>query len=260
MGSDGMRASLDQPRGHRRLDRAGRARQHVRRRRRARRLRQDDPGRASWRWRGSTCPAWSSTADRSRPGAFDGRDVTIQDVFEAVGAHARRHDDRRATSSELEDSACPGAGACGGQFTANTMATACEFLGISPFGSASVPADDRGQGRRGEARRRAGHGPAARAASRPRQILTRDALENAIAAVAATGGSTNAVLHLLAIAREAGVPLDIDDFDRDQRPRAAARRPQAGRPLRRDRPAPRRRHAARRQRLVDSRACCTRTP
>jgi dihydroxy-acid dehydratase len=146
------------------------------------------------------------------PGRWHDRDVTIQDVFEAVGAHAAGKLSTPDLDS-LERQACPGAGACGGQFTANTMATVCECLGISPFGSASVPAtDDEKVG-------------VARAAGvlvmdvlkrglRPRQILTRDALENAIAAVAATGGSTNAVLHLLAIANEAGVQLDIEDFNR----------------------------------------------
>ena len=146
------------------------------------------------------------------PGRWNDRDVTIQDVFEAVGAYSA------GTLSEadfdtLERQACPGAGACGGQFTANTMATVCEILGISPFGSASVPATDEEKGAVG---RKAGElvmDVLARGL-RPRQILTRPALENAIAAVAATGGSTNAVLHLLAIAKEAGVPLDIDDFDR----------------------------------------------
>jgi dihydroxy-acid dehydratase len=113
----------------------------------------------------------------------------------------------------LERQACPGAGACGGQFTANTMATVCEILGIAPFGSASVPATDRDKAVVAHAA-----GTLAmdvlRRGLRPRQILTRTAIENAIAAVAATGGSTNAVLHLLAIANEARVALDIDDFDR----------------------------------------------
>ena len=146
------------------------------------------------------------------PGNFEGHSVTIQDVFEAVGAHARgQMTDARL--SALENSACPGAGACGGQFTANTMATACEFLGIAPMAVSSVPAVDADKA-----------GAAAQAGEllmqlyakdvRPRDIVTRQALENAIASVAATGGSTNAVLHLLAIAREAGVALSIDDFDR----------------------------------------------
>jgi dihydroxy-acid dehydratase len=146
------------------------------------------------------------------PGRFEGRDVTIQDVFEAVGAHAAgRMSD--ASLCEIEVSACPGAGACGGQFTANTMATACEFLGIAPMGSGDVPAVDAETGHVAE---QAGAlvMDVLRRGLRPSQIITRDALENAIAAVAATGGSTNAVLHLMAIAREAGVPLGLEDFDR----------------------------------------------
>ena len=146
------------------------------------------------------------------PGRWHEHDVTIQDVFEAVGAHAAGSLST-AELDTLERQACPGAGACGGQFTANTMATVCEILGISPFGSASVPATD---GDKSAVARRAGElvMDLLRRGLRPRQILTRHALENAIAAVAATGGSTNAVLHLLAIARETGVPLDVDDFDR----------------------------------------------
>jgi dihydroxy-acid dehydratase len=146
------------------------------------------------------------------PGRWHDRDVTIQDVFEAVGAHAAGKMSGDDLDS-LERFACPGAGACGGQFTANTMATVCEVLGISPFGSASVPAVDADKASVVES---AGElmMDLLRRGLRPRQILTRHALENAIASVAATGGSTNAVLHLLAIANEAGVPLDIDDFDR----------------------------------------------
>jgi dihydroxy-acid dehydratase len=145
------------------------------------------------------------------PGRWHDKDVTIQDVFEAVGAQAAGKMSA-ADLDSLERGACPGAGACGGQFTANTMATVCEILGISPFGSASVPAID---GDKAAVARQAGAllMDVLRRGLRPRQILTRQALENAIAAVAATGGSTNAVLHLLAIARETGVPLDIDDFD-----------------------------------------------
>jgi dihydroxy-acid dehydratase len=146
------------------------------------------------------------------PGRFDGHDVTIQDVFEAVGAHAAgRMTD--AALRDLEGHACPGAGACGGQFTANTMATACEFLGIAAMGSGDVPAVDTGKT---SVAHRAGAlvmDVLARGV-RPKQLITRDALENAIAAVAASGGSTNAVLHLLAIAREAGVALTLEDFDR----------------------------------------------
>jgi dihydroxy-acid dehydratase len=146
------------------------------------------------------------------PGRFEGRDVTIGDVFEAVGAHnAGTMTD--AALLELERVACPGAGACGGQFTANTMATAFEAMGISPAGSSGVPALD--------ARREAVARDAGRLVMRllqddvrPSRIITAGAIENAIAAVMATGGSTNAVLHLLAVAREAKVPLGIDDFDR----------------------------------------------
>lgn len=135
------------------------------------------------------------------PGTFHGQHVTIQDVFEAVGAHARgRMSD--ADLADLENHACPGAGACGGQFTANTMATACEFLGISPMGSASVPATDPKKDNVGM---HAGDliMELVRRDVRPCAILSRKALENAIASVAASGGSTNAVLHLLAIAHEA---------------------------------------------------------
>jgi dihydroxy-acid dehydratase len=146
------------------------------------------------------------------PGSYHGQNVTIQDVYEAVGAHAQK----RISDADLlamENSACPGAGACGGQFTANTMAMVSEFLGLSPMGSASVPALD---ARKPEVAQAAGAKVMELLARdlRPRQILTREAFENAIASVAATGGSTNAVLHLLAIAYEAGVGLSIDDFDR----------------------------------------------
>ena len=146
------------------------------------------------------------------PGRFAGRDVTIQDVFEAVGAHAAG----RMSDSELreiEAKACPGAGACGGQFTANTMATACEFLGIAPMGSGDVPATDAAKDGVAE-RTGALVMDVLKRGLRPSAIITRDSLENAIASVAATGGSTNAVLHLIAIAREAGVQLGLEDFDR----------------------------------------------
>ena len=146
------------------------------------------------------------------PGRFQGRDVTIQDVFEGVGAHAAR----KMTDAELldlESHACPGPGACGGQFTANTMATAFEVLGISPIGTASVPAMD---DRKDDAAFRAGEMvmDLLKKGLTARQVITRPALENAVAAVAATGGSTNGVLHLLGVAREAEVELRIDDFDR----------------------------------------------
>jgi dihydroxy-acid dehydratase len=146
------------------------------------------------------------------PGSYHGQNVTIQDVFEAVGAHAQK----RMSDADLlamENGACPGAGACGGQFTANTMAMVCEFLGLSPMGSASVPALD---ARKPEVAQAAGVKVMELLSRdlRPSQILTREAFENAIASVVATGGSTNAVLHLLAIAYEAGVGLSLDDFDR----------------------------------------------
>ncbi len=147
-----------------------------------------------------------------QPGRFRGRDVTIQDVFEAVGRHAagEMSDEELA---ELERAASPGAGACGGQFTANTMAMAFEVLGISPMGSAMVPAVDAGKA---DVAMQAGRlvMDVLDRGLRPRDIITKDALENAIAAIATSGGSTNGVLHLLAVAREAGVELDIDDFDR----------------------------------------------
>ena len=138
------------------------------------------------------------------PGRFAGRDVTIQDVFEAVGAHAAgRMSD--ADLSEIEDERLSGAGACGGQFTANTMATACEFLGLAPMGSGDVPAVDAGKEADRLNRPARWSMDVLKRGLRPSTIVTRESLENAIAAVAATGGSTNAVLHLMAIAREAGV-------------------------------------------------------
>ncbi len=145
------------------------------------------------------------------PGHWRGRDLTIQEVFEAVGAHAAgKIDDEELR--QIESCACPGAGACGGQFTANTMAMALEFLGLAPMGSGSVPAVDP---RKPEVARRCGTlvMDLLRQGVRPREIVTRKSLENAIAAVAASGGSTNAVLHLLAIAHEAGIDLSIEDFD-----------------------------------------------
>jgi dihydroxy-acid dehydratase len=139
-------------------------------------------------------------------------DITIQNVFEGIGAHSRGAIDDDALEA-LEASACPGAGACGGQFTANTMAMACEFLGISPIhlsGVAALSPDKH------EASRVAGElvMAAARTDLRPSKLITRIGIENAIASVAASGGSTNAVLHFLAIAHEMGIPLSMDDFDR----------------------------------------------
>jgi dihydroxy-acid dehydratase len=146
------------------------------------------------------------------PGRWRGRDVTVQHVYEAIGANAAG----KLTDEELreiENVACPGPGACGGQYTANTMATVLEFLGLSPMGTASVPAVD---SRKDDVAVQCGQMimDVLRRDVKPRDLLTREAFENAIVSVATTGGSTNAVLHLLAMAKEAGVPLAIEDFDR----------------------------------------------
>jgi dihydroxy-acid dehydratase len=146
------------------------------------------------------------------PGKYKGEDVTIQEVFEAIGAHAAG----RITEQELidlENVASPGSGACGGQFTANTMAMALEVLGISPMGAAMVPAENPSKAEVAYETGKLVMDVLARG-QRPSDIITKAGLENAIAAVATSGGSTNGVLHLLAIASEAGVDLDIDDFDR----------------------------------------------
>jgi dihydroxy-acid dehydratase len=146
------------------------------------------------------------------PGVFRGRDVTVGDVYEAIGAYAAGHMTAEELH-ELESVACPGAGACGGQFTANTMSTILEFLGLSPAGANGIPALSK---RKAKAAEDAGRLAVdlVRRDVRPRHIVTREALENAAASVSATGGSTNGVLHLLAIAREFDIPFTIDDFDR----------------------------------------------
>ncbi|HET7445966.1 MAG TPA: dihydroxy-acid dehydratase, partial [Solirubrobacterales bacterium] len=146
------------------------------------------------------------------PGHWHGRDVTILDIFEAIGAH-NAGDMTDEELNELEGVASPGAGACGGQFTANTMAIVSEFLGIASLGSGSVPATDP---KKADVARLAGERVMGlvQKGVRPRDIMTRTALDNAIASVASTGGSTNAVLHLMAIAREAGLALELADFDR----------------------------------------------
>ncbi|HXC23703.1 MAG TPA: dihydroxy-acid dehydratase [Solirubrobacteraceae bacterium] len=146
-----------------------------------------------------------------RPGHYKGEDVTIQQVFEAVGAFASGKITEEELH-ELEEAASPGAGACGGQFTANTMAMAFEVLGISPAGSSMVPAED---GRKLQVAIDCGElvMDVLRRGLRPSHVITKPALENAIAAGATSGGSTNIVLHLLAVARETGVPLSIDEFD-----------------------------------------------
>src|SRR5437660_2500229 len=146
------------------------------------------------------------------PGSYRGKDVTIQDVYEAIGANvAGKMSDKELR--ELEDVACPAAGACGGQYTANTMSTVMEMIGLSPMGFNSVPAMDP---QKDQISFECGKlvMNLLKAGTTAKQILTRQALENAIASVAASGGSTNSVLHLLAIAREAGVPLEIDDFQK----------------------------------------------
>lgn len=155
-------------------------------------------------------PALTLYGGSIMPGHFQGRDVTIQDVFEAVGQHA----EGTITVEELDElisKGCPGPGACGGQFTANTMATAVEMLGIAPMGSGSVPAvaaeKDRVAYKAGQLIM-----DMLAADRRPNQIITRKSLENAITSIAATGGSTNGVLHLLAIAHEAQIPITLEDF------------------------------------------------
>jgi len=146
------------------------------------------------------------------PGTYKGRDLTVVSVFEAVGAY-RAGKISIQELYDIENAACPGAGACGGQFTANTMSMALEFLGISPAGLNGIPAEDPAKD---AAARQAGElaMTLVRHDIRPRSIVTREAIENAIAGIAATGGSTNGVLHLLAIAHELGIPLELDDFDR----------------------------------------------
>ncbi len=146
-----------------------------------------------------------------KPGHFKGAEVTIQQVFEAVGAYASGKITEEELH-ELEEAASPGAGACGGQFTANTMAMAFEALGVSPAGTAMVPAED---GRKLEVAQQCGElvMDVLRRGQRPGDVITKPALENAIAAVATSGGSTNGVLHLLAVAREMGVPLALDEFE-----------------------------------------------
>jgi dihydroxy-acid dehydratase len=149
------------------------------------------------------------------PGHWRGRDVTVQEVFEAIGAHAAGELSDEDLH-ELEGAACPGPGACGGQFTANTMACAFEMMGISPMGSAMVPAVDR---HKAEVARQVGRLAVELLAQdrRPSQVITRDSIENAIACICTSGGSTNGVLHLMALAKEAGVELGLDDFDRISR-------------------------------------------
>ena len=144
------------------------------------------------------------------PGKLDGGDITVQDVYEAIGAHAKgKIDDKRLKA--IEDAACPGAGACGGQFTANTMATAVELLGLAAMGSGSVPATDPAKNDVAVEIGKLAVDLVRRNVT-PSQIVTRSSLENAIASIATTGGSTNGVLHALAIAHEYGIELELEDI------------------------------------------------
>ena len=184
------------------------------------------------------------------PGSYRGKDVTIQDVFEAVGANAAgKMSDTEL--HELEDVACPGAGACGGQYTANTMSTVMEMIGLSPMGFNSVPAMDPRRRIRLRSIAASRDESSEKGILPARTFLRAHAFENAIASVAATGGSTNAVLHLLAIAREAGVDLEIDDFQTRQRAHSVAGRSQTFGQIRGRGYAPRRRHSA-----AGASACC----
>ncbi|MDH4346691.1 MAG: dihydroxy-acid dehydratase [Thermoleophilia bacterium] len=157
-------------------------------------------------------PAIVSYTGSIAPGLYRGRDVSVGDVYEAIGAYAAGKIDADALH-ELETAACPGAGACGGQFTANTMSTILDFLGLSPFGTNGIPAMHRDKE---EAAYEAGRLAVqlVRDDVTPRSIVTKESFENAVASVAATGGSTNAVLHLVAIARDFGIDFTIDDFER----------------------------------------------
>jgi dihydroxy-acid dehydratase len=157
-------------------------------------------------------PAVVSYTGSIAPGLYRNREVSIGDVFEGIGAHAAGKIDD-ADLHELESAACPGAGACGGQFTANTMSTILDFLGLSPFGTNGIPAM--------HPDKETAAYDAGRLAVRlvrenvtPRSLVTEESFENAVASVAATGGSTNAVLHLVAIARDFGIEFTIDDFER----------------------------------------------
>ena len=174
------------------------------------------------------------------PGHYQGRDVSIQDVYEAIGKYAQGKMNE-AELKDMEDHACPGPGACGGQFTANTMSTACEFLGISPLGSNAVPAISP---LKAEVAKKAGQlvMELLRRDIRPSQIMTDAALKNAMTCVVASGGSTNAVLHLPAIANELGLQFSARRNQSHLFADSSAVRPEAGRPFHGDRLLPRRRH------------------
>ena len=244
-------------RGDRRLDRARRARAPLRRARPARRLRQDEPRRRD----GGRAPRHPVRRlllglDRARP----------LPAARGVGRRRLRGDRRVRGRARSAPRTCtsssrrpvPGAGACGGQFTANTMSTILDFLGLSPFGANGIPAMHRDKE---EAAYEAGRLAVqlVRDNVTPRSLVTRESFENAVASVAATGGSTNAVLHLVAIARDFGIEFTIDDFERDLRQDPDHRRHEAMGPLARERHVPRRRRRARGARAEEGRACCTRT-
>ena len=188
------------------------------------------------------------------PGRFQGRDVTVVDVFEAVGQHAAGNMSDEELF-ELECVACPSAGACGGQFTANTMAMVSEAIGLALPGSAGAPAPYEERDRWAVESGRAVMALLA-ANIRPRDIVTRRALENAAVVVGATGGSTNAALHLPAMAHEAGMRLHHAGRGRNHAAHALHRRPQAGRPLRGAGRAPRRRHARSSSKRCSMVGCC----
>ena len=183
-------------------------------------------------------PASSSTPARPCPGKLGDQDLTIIDVFEGVGACAAGQDHPRRARRDREG-ACPGEGSCGGMYTANTMASVAEALGMALPGSAAPPALDRRRDAFADRLRRGRGRTCSSTGITARQIMTKEAFENAIAVVMALGGSTNAVLHLLAIAHEAQVELDPRRLQPDRRPRAAPRRREAVRPVRHDRHRPR---------------------
>ncbi len=204
-GHRGHEGLARQPRSHHRLHRTGGHRLLVRCRRHHRRLRQDHPGRARWRSPASTSPGSCSTAARS-PRAVSRAATSPSRTSSKASASMPPAHLRTKSSTAIEDAACPGAGACGAQYTANTMAMVLEFMGLSPMGSGTVGADRPAARTTSAVRRgRARDGRPRARCPLPRDILTREAIENGIVGAAATGGSTNVVLHLLAIAREAGV-------------------------------------------------------
>ena len=261
-GHRGHEGLARQPRGHRRLDRARRARPHVRRASSCspaatRRSRRGDGARAP-----RTCPASCSTAARSCPARFDGRDVTIQDVFEAVGAHAAGPDRPTPTSTSSSDVACPGAGACGGQFTANTMAMALRVPRASRRSAAAAcrPIDPRKDERRRVACGQLVMDVARSAALRPqRHPHARGVRERASPPSPRPAARPTPCCTCWRSRARPASPLDDRRLRPHQRAHAADRRPEAGRPLHRRRPAPRRRHRARRASACSRPGCSTAT-